>query len=444
MTETPVPPPTGSDAAGASPTAEPGAATAPPTSGPTPPPAGSSSWGGPGPRVLLRRDDDKVVAGVCAAFGRYTGTDPVLWRVVVGVLTFFGGAGLCLYLAGWLLVPRLGSDGSVAERALTSRPLTPATALLVGVTVLAFAILVGDGRGFAAVAVLALFGWLVVRERSGPSPAAVGWPAAGAGDGTRWSASGPGWSATEAGWTASGPGWTAASSAPAGGPAQGGGGATATLLDAPPPGATAHPPLPPVGPSSRVGAVTLALVALTGGALSALRLAGVEEVTAPRVLAACLVVTAGGLLVGAVVGRARWLFFFPGLVLALALGASVTADGVAGAGVGERTWLVAGGAPTRTFELGVGEATLDLRGADTSGRVLDVSARIGVGHLVVVVPDDVTVRLRARAGLGELDLGDAQTAEGSSVERTVVLGEGDVEAELDVRVGMGEIEVRRG
>lgn len=355
-------------------------------------------------RPLVRRDDDKVVAGICAAFGRYTDTDPVLWRVVLGVLTFFGGVGLALYVAGWLLIPRAGHDASIGERALRGGRLTPGSAVVVGLLVVLAAVALGDGRGLAAVAVIGVLAYLVARDRrdgiAAPDAPSVVTP-------------GPAGTTYAGGW---------------GAPVVG-------------------PPAPP-RPPSRLGGVVLALTALTGGVLLALRLAGVEELTAARILAVCLCVVGAGLVVGTVVGRARWLFFFPGLVLALALAATVAVDGVVDGGVGERTWTIAGGAPTRTFELGLGEATLDLRGADTSGQVLQVDARVGVGHLVVLVPEDLTVRIRADVGLGEIDTtdvgGSTDPGGGTEQEQELVVGSGDVEAELDLEVGTGQVEVRRG
>lgn len=355
-------------------------------------------------RPLVRRDDDKVVAGVCAAFGRYTDTDPVLWRVVLGVLTFFGGVGLALYVAGWLLIPKVGHDASIGERALRGGRLTPGSAVVVGLLVVLAAVALGDGRGLAAVAVIGVLAYLVARDRReglvAPAAPSVVTP-------------GPAGTTYAGGW------------------------------GAPPVG----PPSPP-RPPSRLGGVVLALTALTGGVLLALRLAGLEELTAARILAVCLCVVGAGLVVGTVVGRARWLFFFPGLVLALALAATVAVDGVVDGGVGERTWTVVGGAPTQSFELGLGEATLDLRGADTSGQVLQVDVRIGVGHLVVLVPEDLTVRIRAEVGLGEIDTtdvgGSTDPGGGTDQEQELVVGSGDVEAELDLEVGTGQVEVRRG
>ncbi|MEU8896954.1 PspC domain-containing protein [Nocardia sp. NPDC048505] len=55
------------------------------------------------------------VAGVAAGFGRRYNIDPVLVRVAFVVSTMFGGAGIVLYLLGWLLLSSPGSESSRAE-----------------------------------------------------------------------------------------------------------------------------------------------------------------------------------------------------------------------------------------------------------------------------------------------------------------------------------------
>ncbi|HEX2772291.1 MAG TPA: PspC domain-containing protein, partial [Micromonosporaceae bacterium] len=80
----------------------------PPPTGPPPP---SGSFGPPGgvPFTarygLVRPREGRYLAGVCAAIGRATNTDPVLWRVLLAVLGFFGGIGILLYVAAWLIIP---------------------------------------------------------------------------------------------------------------------------------------------------------------------------------------------------------------------------------------------------------------------------------------------------------------------------------------------------
>src|SRR4051794_14659869 len=85
----------------------------------------------------LERPRDSAFRGVCSAVARATGTDPLLWRVLVVVLTLFNGLGLLLYLAGVLAIPREDQERSVAERLIhgPDRHLEGRQILLVVVTV---------------------------------------------------------------------------------------------------------------------------------------------------------------------------------------------------------------------------------------------------------------------------------------------------------------------
>ena len=69
----------------------------------------------PGPPTLRRPIHGRMVAGVAAAVARYFDVDPVLVRIALVVLTFFGGSGLMLYLAGWLLIPEETAECSIGE-----------------------------------------------------------------------------------------------------------------------------------------------------------------------------------------------------------------------------------------------------------------------------------------------------------------------------------------
>ncbi|MDF2968142.1 MAG: PspC protein [Nocardioidaceae bacterium] len=89
-----------------------------PTAGPPPesmaPPAAPT----PDVRLLRRRDDGRLLGGVCGGFADYVGADVGLVRLLMVVLTLFGGTGVALYAAAWLLVPVHGSSRSPAERLL--------------------------------------------------------------------------------------------------------------------------------------------------------------------------------------------------------------------------------------------------------------------------------------------------------------------------------------
>jgi phage shock protein PspC (stress-responsive transcriptional regulator) len=54
---------------------------------------------------LRRPLDDRVLAGVCAAFARSLGIDPTLVRLGWLVLTLLGGSGLALYLLAAAVIP---------------------------------------------------------------------------------------------------------------------------------------------------------------------------------------------------------------------------------------------------------------------------------------------------------------------------------------------------
>jgi phage shock protein PspC (stress-responsive transcriptional regulator) len=369
-------------------------------SGPPPPPSPPQDA-----RTLVRSPDDKVVAGVCAAFGRYTDTDPVLWRVTVAVLTLFGGAGLALYALGWLLVPERGKAQSVAERTLR-RPdngLTVTGIVLLVIGGIVLIALLDNGPGLPALVVIGGIAYLVARERREHPVAPPVWqppPAEPYGPPPTWSG--------------------------------------------PPEGWTPPPPMP--RERSPLGPVTLSVAAVVAGLLLALDLAGVDGLTVPRILAAALLVVGGGLLLGTWFGRARWLIAV-GLVLAVALGATATAQRLElEAGLGQRTWVAGPG--TSDYALGAGEGILDLRDLEPGDRA-EISALIGMGSLVVLVPDGLSVRVDGAVDLGEISRpGDDpgfrrdRRQDGTRLRESFVVGNGPPTVELDLTVRVGEIEVR--
>ncbi|MCU1671893.1 MAG: PspC domain protein [Frankiales bacterium] len=341
------------------------------------------------PRPLYRDRDEGKFAGVCLAVGRWTDTDPLVWRVLTVVLTVFGGTGIVLYALGWLLIPKLGEQASTAQRWLhRDRPLSPL--VIVGVVVAAVLLTAGadDTDGLGVVVVLAGMAYLVHRERQGRPLAPPYVP--------------PGEVAAPIAWEPT-----------------------------------------PKRPRSRLGALTLSATALLGGVLVLLRTYGIEDLTPARILAACLVAVGAGLVVGTWYGRARWLALV-GLLLAVALAATAAADSdTLRGGLGERRW-----APTTSqdFELGAGEAVLDLTALPAEGPHVVVNARVGVGHLVVLLPEGVPVRVHAVVRTGNVnDVGTTIENGTGRVERTLSHGPaGDPRIEVEALVRAGQVEVRHG
>ena len=56
-------------------------------------------------KALRRTPDDRIIAGVCGAFGRYFGIDSTLIRVAWVLVTLIGGSGILAYLLAWWVIP---------------------------------------------------------------------------------------------------------------------------------------------------------------------------------------------------------------------------------------------------------------------------------------------------------------------------------------------------
>ena len=57
-------------------------------------------------RRLVRRTDDRMVAGVCSGVADYLGVDPTIVRLAAVVGTVLGfGTLLLAYLVAWVLMP---------------------------------------------------------------------------------------------------------------------------------------------------------------------------------------------------------------------------------------------------------------------------------------------------------------------------------------------------
>ncbi|MFD4462410.1 PspC domain-containing protein [Nocardia sp. NPDC058480] len=118
------------------------------------------------------------IAGVAAGFGLRYGVDPVLVRVAFVVSTIFGGAGIMLYLLGWLVLGSAGNEVSAAQ-ALSAhdRGSHSQTKTIVLIVALAIAVSamgpIGLGMGGGGVVSLGLMlaGWWMLYLRHPELPA---------------------------------------------------------------------------------------------------------------------------------------------------------------------------------------------------------------------------------------------------------------------------------
>jgi phage shock protein PspC (stress-responsive transcriptional regulator) len=66
-------------------------------------------------RRLYRAGRGRMIGGVALGVADYLDVDPTVVRIGFVVLTFLGGLAVPLYLAGWLLIPDVDTDLSLAE-----------------------------------------------------------------------------------------------------------------------------------------------------------------------------------------------------------------------------------------------------------------------------------------------------------------------------------------
>ena len=119
------------------------------------------------------------VAGVCAGIGYRYGIDPILVRVAFVASTIFGGSGILLYLAGWLVLARAGDGSSPAQslmgRGHSSDSSTKTIVLLVALAIAATTVgPVGVGLGGSGlIGLILMVGGLWLLYQRAPVPPAL-------------------------------------------------------------------------------------------------------------------------------------------------------------------------------------------------------------------------------------------------------------------------------
>ncbi|MFF1921406.1 PspC domain-containing protein [Streptomyces sp. NPDC058221] len=430
-------------------------------------PPGAAPPAGPGPR-LRRSPRQKMVAGVCGGLGRYCDVDPVIFRIVLGVLSVTGGLGLIFYGFAWLLVPLEDEEENEARRLLSGRvegaSLIAVLLALVGCGVFLSMLSNGGTLAFSAMLSVAVIGFSVwTQHRRTADPQGPLNPAAA----QAVSDAPP---EVKAPPRPNSPSWWRdpiikdGTSGPVGpgylwGPAD-------TTMDsraAGPRGATANAPFraprPPrekarQGPTSIAGGVFL-LALVAGGLGTGLGWDSQPLGTSLQIgLAAALAVFAAGLLVSAFLGRTGFGTILLAVITAgLLAGASALPKDIPTRWVREEWRPATVAAVQPRYEVASGMAELDLsRIAVPKGDTVRTRVEVRAGRVLVHVPKTVTVKVHARTDLGvimlldgrrrvDVDIRSSQNehqtlrpAEGSKPGGTV---------ELDLEAGFGQVEVNR-
>ncbi|MEO5576176.1 MAG: PspC domain-containing protein [Gaiellaceae bacterium] len=343
-------------------------------------------------RRLVRADDGRWLAGVSAGLGRYFDVNPLVYRIAFAALALAGGTGLLLYAAAWLVMPSETSEDSIAAEALREHRDRPW--LLLGVGLLSFG------------AILAL-------------SEADFWP----GTGNIWLAALLGGAAIV--W------WHV--------------GRRDRPRSEPAAAMAAAAPTQPNRPS--LSAPVLGVLLAAAGVLGLLAVLGVYVVDVAVALAAGVAIVGTAVAVGAATSKRVGGLVLLGLVLLAGFGVAAATPVSFSSGVGEKLErpLVVSDLED-SYELGLGELAIDLSELELPGGSTELDVKLGIGEIIVTVPEGVALEVDARAGIGEVQvIGERDEGAGANERLTVAGASTNAPVlKLDANVGLGSIQVRRG
>jgi phage shock protein PspC (stress-responsive transcriptional regulator)/predicted membrane protein len=424
----------------------------------------------PPARRLYRPRNDRVVCGVASGLAAAMDVDVTWVRLAFVILTFFGGLGVLLYIAGCVLMPSVDSlppAGPVAGGGPPSwgagfsagrgagadlRIIAGAFFLIIAVIVLASNFAFQDsglvwGALLIAIGLLFLMGesrpWRYAAAPlptpSGPGPRA-GFPpgpppdAAAAAPYTPAAADQP---------YAAGPTYapysyaTASYSPPSYHP---GYGVPASAAPVAWPG-SAH-----LQRRLHLGTLGLAAAVLALGVALLLQSSGVIHLTIAMGFGIVFVVLGLTMVVGAPFGRAGGLLALGICLLPFAAVAVLVSEPLSG-GVGNVSFAPQTVSTVQpAYHLIAGQMYVDLSAVDLGGPSVTVTSTVAFGHLVVVVPADTTVDLTASVGAGEESL-FGRTDSGLQISSQLDTATGPEPAgilRLTVSVGCGQLTVMTG
>ncbi len=466
---------------------------------PEPPPSGSAATnspdagahgsqpGDPQPAVRrIYRDSAGPVRGVATGLAHYFGIDPVAVQIGFVLLTIFGGSGILIYLAGWLLIPEADfQDPSAGLKEPGAVSVTIGALFLVAsvALIMSFVGLGFNFNGSVVVWLLLLGAGLFLLNQRPEEMSAVGTSVK---DLVRPSTNSQPWAEpqTNLGPTPAQPTTPVSPVAPPApgqqamaSVANGPDGATLTA-PAPPPnprqadltqrlaavGDSAsdlsasfrRPPITPVpkpvDPGPPITSVTLALAAVTVGLLAGLNQLSGINIGGSVMFSSVLVVCGLGLLFASLKGRA-WGLIPVALIAGMGMLASPVTDLTFDGGIGERYYDVQNLAELKdSYQLAAGELTVDLTQIDFESDTT-IKVKLGAGSILVLVPDGVRVDAQATSTFGDasafrhfesgVDVTVHRVEDDAAVSEEVVDTE-QVTLTIEAETTFGEVEIRRG
>ncbi len=375
------------------------------------------------PRGALHRSrEGNILGGVAAGLGERFAISAWWFRFAFVILAFVAGFGVALYVLAWLFIPAEGDERALAIEWIESVDLTD-TGTIVGVALMGAAAVVIATQVinipgsviFAAilfaVGILLYRGDLSTTDNRLPTPQDRKDPDPTDDDGPdsndEWSdTSDDSLPTTEVG------GVPVASAVVAGGVADGG------VVDPPKVKKVKEPkpprPKKPKKEPSMLGRLTIAAVLIVLSVMALLEASGIAigssesgDLFDPvHYGATALAIIGIGLVIGAFMGRARWLIVVGLLLLPFVFLSSLwprAFDWTA------RDAYFHPSSPSEVqdeYSQGAGQLSIDLSNltADELAEVGEVEVTVGAGEATIFVPSDVGVHVSAEVGLGQVAL----------------------------------------
>jgi phage shock protein PspC (stress-responsive transcriptional regulator) len=403
--------------------------------------------------ALYRSKHDRKFAGVAAGLARHLNVDPTIVRVAFVVLSFINGIGLIAYLAGWLLMPEEGENGSIAESAVrklrghqSAGDSTWAWVAVLGIgAIIVFANMSSwswsPGGIFWAVALVVGGIWLYRQDAESRTETTVV-----ASPGTPVSPLSPGAPVSPLSQDSPVSPLSQDSPVSAASPE----GTTMTLPAGNPAVTEKVRPFRPARirpPRSRLGRYTVAAGLVVLGGAAALSNNGSLNLNPVQYLGLGLTVIGGGLLIGSLWGRSRTLVFLGLLTLPFLFVASLLSTWSHvpwTAGTGDRSYTPGSAASVaKPYELVAGTMNIDLTQMSWGSEPVKVKAGVTFGQINVDVPRGVNVVAHTHTDIGSVTLFEANRS-GTNVDLST--NESSIDQPtltLDLKAFMGDVEVHR-
>jgi hypothetical protein len=211
----------------------------------------------------------------------------------------------------------------------------------------------------------------------------------------------------------------------------------------------APPPPQPTGPPT--GRIVFGILLICIGAVLLLQQLGIVTVSLAVFLAAALVVVGAAVTVYGFLGQPHHGLRALGIVLTIVLSLVVVFRPLGSLrftdGVGDRTERPTDAAELADgYGLALGQLEIDLRDVRLPEGTTTLEASVGMGQLVVRLPEGAAVKTDAQVTIGDTVLPGTTQTSGIGVRKTAETEGFDTAGrrlELDLSVGIGQIEVRQ-